>query len=92
MGLWENAATKWVPLVQAAGLLTSDMEPLEVFTLGNKIDSDPVVFKAALALGVDTETSEMLADIDDFVEIVKQMSPEEKAALRKRVSGNSGVA
>jgi|HubBroStandDraft_1064217.scaffolds.fasta_scaffold156152_2 hypothetical protein len=73
--------------VAAAALLTEETSEFQVSLLFAKLSNDPVINERALALGFEEDTSVMVADLEDYAEIIAAMTPEEKQALRERIAG-----
>jgi hypothetical protein len=73
-------------MVFAAGLMTPETTQFQVKYLASRLFHDPIVRERALAMGFEPGTCVMLADADDYVEIIQDMTPEEKQAIRERVA------
>lgn len=70
-----SSLKRWAAVCVAAGFVNPDMDPMDVYILSGKIVNDPVVSRMR-----------MLAR-KSSVEVIWGMPPNERTALRERVSG-----
>jgi hypothetical protein len=89
-----NAASRQIcraRAVAALGLLTEDSSRFDVAVIFSLILHDPIVDARARGYGFEVneetgrDTCVMAATYEDYVEIIEQMTPQEKQELRKRI-------
>lgn len=69
------AISDWIQMCMAAGINVRNLGPLEVYELCGKIINDSALTEASIGQGISR------------VQAMKEMSPEERVALRERVTG-----
>jgi hypothetical protein len=80
------AMSRWIELCEAVGINVDSMELIDIYLLGGKIIKDEPLRQLCLAkMHAEGQMNVLRPDIRD--EVISELSPADRLALRERVTG-----